>query len=375
MLDFPIIPSTATLGSWIYQGCLYAIIFIAFKRSCLYSYGGKRDVGIRFFFPLLLMVYIITSFTDGDFSHYQMMVKNYNGLGSTGLENVYEYVIGLTNQNYLLFRIIFFGGMVLLLLRLFKNYNLDKYSSLYFLFAVYISTLSYSRASIGMAVFFLGLSLFFSDNKRIINIVFGAILIGVSYYFHRSCIVLIPMALLGFVPINKRTLPIILVAVFASFALLKGLAADVINEIAASDNEELALKAELYMSGSSGQFSGNIIAWFMHIWSYGVFYVLFFVDAYYIIYNRSLIKRSIKGLFNVTFGILLFAILMNLFDMTSAALYYRYLFMLMIPTTIMTTYLYQNGLLPLKRFKFLFWFGCIPTIENILYHVYYLLSH
>ena len=375
MFDFPILPSTATLGSWIYQGCLFAAIFFAFGLSCRYSYGGKKGIGTKIFFPILVMVYIITSFTDGDFSHYQMMVKSYSGPESTGLERIYEYVIELTNQNYFLFRTIFFGGMILLLLRLFKNYNLDKYNALYFLFAVFIGTLSYSRASVGMTFLFLGLSIFFSDNRSIIKTLIGALFILASYFFHRSCIVLIPMTLLGFVPINKKTIPIILCAVVLSFAVLKGLASDIINEVASSDNEELALKAELYMSGSSGQFSGNIIAWFMHIWNYGVFYVLFFVDTYYLIYNKNQVSRSIKGLFNVTFGVLLFAILMNFFNMTSVALYYRYLFMLMIPTTVMTTYLYQKGMLPLKRFKFLFWFGCIPTIENILYHIYYLLSH
>lgn len=375
MYDFPLFPHTATLGSWVYQGVLFAIIFFSFKKTCLYSYATKRDIETKFFLPLLLIIYIITAFTDGDFSHYQMMVKDYGGPGSTGLERVYEYVIELTNQNYLLFRTVVFGTMVLLLLKMFNNYQIDKFSSIYFLFAVYIGTLAYSRASVGMTFFFLGLSFLYSDKPRVIKIILGALLVVASYFFHRSCIILIPLALLGLLPINKQTIPIILVTIFLLFSVLKGLASDLIVNIMSSENEELAQKAEIYASESSGHFSGNIIAWIMHIWDFGVYYVLFFFDAYYILNHRGKISKSILSVFNVTFGILLFAVLIYFFDMTSAAMYYRYLFMLMLPTTIMSTYLYQKRIMPLKKFQFLFWFGCLPTIENILYHVYYLITH
>lgn len=375
MYDFPIFPHTATLASWIYQGILYALIFFSFKKSCLYSFGVKRSRGNKVLLPLFLILYVITAFTDGDFSHYQLMVKEYSGPGSTGMESVYEYVIALTNQNYFLFRTIFFGGMILLLLFLFNNFRLDRFSTLYFLFAVYIETLAYSRASIGMAFYFLGLSVLFSERGKVIRFVLGGLLVVCSYYFHRSCIVLIPLTVLGFVRINKQTIPIILLAVFFSFTILKGLASDLISDILLSENEELALKAELYATESSGHFSGNVLSWFMHIWDFGVFYILFFADAYYVLNQKNKISKGIQSVFNISFGILLFALLMRFFDMTSTALYYRYLFMLMLPTSIMTTYLYQHGIMPVKRFSFLFWFGCIPTIENILYHIYYLFTH
>ena len=89
MFDFPIFPETATLGSWIYQGFLFAIIFFFFKKSCLYTICLNNNSGFRNLLPLLLIIYIITSFTEGDFSHYQAMVKNYRGPESTGLESVY----------------------------------------------------------------------------------------------------------------------------------------------------------------------------------------------------------------------------------------------------------------------------------------------
>ena len=134
MYDFPTVSDTPTLASWLYQGILFAIIFFSFKKSCLYSFGQKRDRNTRFFFPFLLIVYVITAFTDGDFSHYQSIVKNYTGPGSTNLESIYEYVIAITNQNYFLFRSIFFGGTILILPVLFSKYDLDRYSSLFFLF-------------------------------------------------------------------------------------------------------------------------------------------------------------------------------------------------------------------------------------------------
>ena len=375
MYDFPIFPSTPLLSSWIYQGLLYAIIFFSFKKSCLYSIGRKQNRGILFSLLLLVVLYFITAFADGDFIHYQAMVKSYRGPESTGLESVYEYVIALTNQNYLLFRTIFWGGIVLIFPRLFKNYYLDPNNSLYFLFAVYIGTLSYSRASFGMTFFFLGLSLFYAEEKKLRNIVIGLLLVVSSYFFHRSCVVLIPMAFMGLVPINKKTVPIILGAVLFSFAMLRSFASDIIEMVEASDYEDLSNKVQIYASESSGQFTGGAFAWFMHIWSYGVFYVLFFVDAYYILYKNNHVSVIIQRLFNVSFGILLFSVLVFFFNMTNAAIYYRYLFMLMIPTTIITTYLFQKGIMSFKLFRFLFWFGCIPTIERMAYYIYYLSTH
>ena len=377
MYDFPLFPEVATLGSWIYQGLLFAIIFFSFRRSCLYSYNTERSKTTKFWFSAIMVLFVVTAFTDGDFAHYQVMVKSYSGPDSTGLESVYEHVIDFTNSNYFIFRVIFFGGMMLVIPRIFKNFGLDEYSSFFFLFCVYIGTLAYSRASIGMTFYFLGVSVLFSDKKNTLRIITGIALLVCSYFFHRSCIVLIPLTILALIPINKKTIPLILGVIVLTFFSLKSYTSSLILDIMNSENEDLAHKAQLYASGSSDGFSGNAISWIMHLWDWGVYYVLFIFDAYYILKkeNKQNISKAIQRLFNISFGILLFALMMRAFDITSFAVYYRYLFMLMFPTAIMTTYLYQKGFMPLKSFKFLFWFGCIPTIENIVYHIYYLLSH
>ena len=151
----------------------------------------KSDNGDSKMLFLLVCLFAVCSFYNGDYFHYEQVVRNVLPFSERfGLEDFYGYLINFTHHNYLLFRIVVWGGALLLVVFIAKLYDASIYGVIYFLFALYMSTFDYSRASLGMAVYFMGLSVFTNKTNVILKLL-GLVVIVSSYFFHRSIAILI----------------------------------------------------------------------------------------------------------------------------------------------------------------------------------------
>lgn len=374
MIDFPIMPEHTTKFMWVLGAFMYFVIFVVFYIPGTSNRQTNTSALQKYTFVALFFIFVLCAFYCGDWVHYQAIVKGYSGeeyVEGYGLERIYYYIISLVNQNYLLFRLIVWGTGLICLLQCFKQYDVDPYKCLFFLFAVYFTAYAYTRAAVAMSVYYMGYSLVFQNkNKRKnISIILGVLLILASVSLHRSLLVLVALTPFVVIPIRKRTFPLLCMAMFVVLLLFDTIFESAIGTLLEAD--EYSHRLELY-EGLSGEASLSFsLSGFFFLWYKAIVHVPFwYAIAYIYKYQEiSIIPNNIQYIFR--FSILLYAFfMMMLFKYGSMSVfYYRYEGMLYIPICIMIGYLYQYKIMPERQYKFLFWFCSLSFIKDFIWRV------
>ena len=303
----------------------------------------------------LIFIFSLISWTNGDWFHYLIIVKRYASFKESGLENFYELIIKLTHSNYFLFRCIVWGLALSFFTLSLREFKVDYFKALFFLFAVFINYFDYSRSSLGMATYFLGLGMLFGEKKIIIRII-GIGIMLCSLYFHRSMMIPLCLTPICFIPIDKKTIFIILVLVALLFGVLKDYFTQLLGDLMSSEDENLAKRAELYGNDERKEIvAGNFMGQLISYWKYSVFYVLYgFVSFAWFKYNLyKYLPIRYRALYGMATGLLITSILLYLFDKGNAAIYYRTLFMIYIPLTLLTVFFFTRRIFKPKIFTFL----------------------
>lgn len=330
----------------------------------------KSDNGDSKMLFLLVCLFAVCSFYNGDYFHYEQVVRNVLPFSERfGLEDFYGYLINFTHHNYLLFRIVVWGGALLLVVFIAKLYDASIYGVIYFLFALYMSTFDYSRASLGMAVYFMGLSVFTNKTNVILKLL-GLVVIVSSYFFHRSMAILIVLTVFIYIPINRYTFFAYFLITLVFLSVFKGYFLQLMDTLLNSDVRGLSNRIDLYMQlERSSLSSSSLLGTIVSLWSYFIYYYVFIVDSIYIIKNRHLISHGISKLYNVTFALVLFATFMLFSGLGALAFFYRYLFMSIIPLSVLSIYMFRKGIMPLKSLKKQFYVGSGYLIFSFLYRL------
>lgn len=373
MIDFPQMPEDATKASWIFCSMIYFSAMFLFRRQVLYEDIREEDeFRNRKTFIFLTFLLILCSFYNGDWAHYQTLVWEYRGYGYSHLDEIYRHLVVLIDNNYLLFRIIVWGGGYIAMFHTFRLCGLNPYVALYFLFCIYVSTYSYARAGVAMATYFLGVSILFSeaDLKKYKKYVLAAFFIGLSYFLHKSIIVLILLLPLALFPITKRTIAIILIVVIGigfSFSSIMKYATEYLME-----SEDLATSATLYIGESGSITEGHSLTGILlTFWSKLIIHVPFLLCVYYMLQDEraGFLQSNVKSIFRISFGLYVFTILMLLTFGSASALYYRYEGMLYIPITILVCALHKEEILDDNKFRTIFWFCAGYQMQMFVYRI------
>jgi hypothetical protein len=144
--------------------------------------------------------------------------------------------------------------------------------------------------------------------------------------------------------------------------------ADTIMEL--DDSFDLSSRMDIYLNSERKNVNFSIIGRLITIWSYAFYYVTFIVDAKHILFNNTTpISPSIRKIFSVEFAIVLFATFVLFTGFGSKSFFYRYLFMTMVPSSVLTTYLYQTGIMSRKTLILLLLFGGGYIAFSFVYRV------
>lgn len=369
MLDFPFRESSQITS--VYCFFMYVITLCIGLKPCLIqqrriSYERKRIILFLFFF------FCITHAMKGDFFHYMEYV--YGIKSETAIkEEFYLGVAKFVGRNYFLFRCVVFGGACALLCIIFNRCKLNLTYTIFFFFASYMCTFGYARASLGMVVYYLGLSFLCMSNKsnRLICYVLGIFLILNSTVFHNSMLILIIITPLIFIPLNKWTIAIsllllpIVVRFFSQYFELILISDDYIED-------EILLDKLLNYSDNTNYI--GIANQLMNIPKYASFYVPLIICAK-AIYNKNynrIINNGIKRIYTVAFAVVYAATTFFFSGNTMYTFFYRIIFMSMIPITIVVCYLFYNGFLSKKEFVLCFVFGISYNLFRYTYQIYLL---
>lgn len=324
-----------------------------------------------FLFSFLLIVFVSPG-SGSDWYSYQDLVWNYDltpGATNHG-EPIYRHIISLVNRNYLLFRIIVWGGAFLLSCMTFKRMDINTNVAIYFLVSVFLLRFNYARATLAMASYFMGLSLLLRPNKnrRILSYSLAVLFFVGAYEFHFSMLPVLLLTLVAFLPLDK---PYVLIILLISLPLLATYISNHFYIIDLLEDETIANSFSRYTEreGVTSNFLG-IIA---NIIMYGAFVIPILITTLIVVRFNKHIDIYIIRMYRVAISIVFFASSFLFMEFQSLIFVYRYLFMTFLPLTIMCVYFYQRKMMSKSVFSFIVMWGIISNIQPLFTGLYHLI--
>lgn len=342
---------------------LTSINTIAFLYCCFMfgttSYIGFNSIKGKYvndtnsksiLFILLFFIYLLTAFNNTDYFGYRDIVYATNGHNILHLDPWYGYIAEFVHNNYLLFRIVVWGGALILIIVSAKLYGIHSLHFLVLFFIAFESIFNYGRASLAMGVYYLGIILILTKEQKfkIVRTLLGIALIIISYQFHKSMALLIPISIFLFMPLNKRMLLLILIASPLLVLGIKYQFAGLLQSGFEGVDEELGSTFSMYSQREMA--ASNWKGFLSSIISYSRFYILFYFITKVIVSKKNTLPKTITGLYNVVLIIMLICHSFLVLTANSYTLYYRYLYMTIIPMCLLWTALFRDGYVSYKSY-------------------------
>lgn len=336
MIDLStLLQEEATQNQYIINFVMMNIVFIV----AYYNRNRSYPVQVTW---ILALIFCLYAFWDTDYFSFRYSFY-------TSLEGhrdpLYYYISLISFNSYTIFRLLIWGTALYLFKRTVDRFDISYNVAAYIFTIFFLLTFSYARASLGMAMYFYGLSFLIKPNQenRFWSIVWGLIFVGCSYYGHRSLMALILLTPLAFVKLNKKSF----ITIVVIGAMLSGLAATLLSDLISGT---LILSDDFGAAGEAAEQYANIEVEKVYNWKFTLmrnlrfwsFYVAMAYIAWKIAFSRDskLISDEIKRLATICLGILIFAIsFMALPSWGAEIIGYRYLYMLGIPICIIVSYL------------------------------------
>lgn len=368
MFDFSVAKEGLSFWYPFFSLFLYLIIYLYYKKGIAISKicYNKPKVGTLCF---LIFIFSVAAFYDGDFYHYKEIVQNFNIIYQSHLEDIYTPIILFVKRNYLLFRIIVWGGAFLITISIFKRLKIENLYLYIFVFVVlYIIRFAYVRAALAYAFYFLGFSFLVRRySNKYISCLLGLTLIYISSLFHSSAILLVAMTFLLIVPLNKR----ILVFIVLLLPLIYMLFGDFFNYLLIQDDlgtdGVVSRKINSYTEGSEIERS---ISQFLMLLGEVITFYGFFIYILIKYYKNSHKDLMLVSCFKIVIGILFVAFFLFMLGTGSQYLFPRIMEMTYIPMVVIICRSYELGHLKQTTLRNILYVGFIVSTIRLSYSLY-----
>lgn len=349
--------------------------FFAKSKNLAVKRGYNQKEYLRLTFYLLaIILFFLYPMYDGDYFHYEEIVEYIHSrpFGYTHMEDIYVWLIQITNGNYFFWRLIVWGVSFLFVIFSINLLTLDLRLGLFVFACLFLTRFSYSRVSLAMALFFFGYSCLFKKDRRPKFLFLACLSLIASYYSHKSVIVpllLMPLTLLYFT--KKRV--IISLILFPVFVVFLNKYAFIFLEMDVSDMDIQQVKtAASYMSGDKIQ---RGIARVIEIYlSRSVIYLGAFLCVY-----KILINKKVEGEFNnlsiiylskLIYWIVYLATALSFLDIGHSAIAYRILYFSYLPICYVFTYLISEMLITRRIVVLVVGLSIVAINYRLLYGLY-----
>ena len=371
MFDFPFNePSILT--------SLYCILM--YSICVLYSYQLSKSwdiVTIRRFpsssillFVCFIGFFFVTNCMNGDFFHTMEKVHDYHPsvFSYYNGEPIYRVITSFVNNNYLLFRIIVWGGAFAVYCITARRMKIPLFMAVSIICVFYSVTFCYARVTAAMAVYFLGLSYFcYPNTNKWLGYIIGGLLIYLSLQFHTSALIMIVMTVMLFMPIKKWSIAIMIIVIpiiavyFKDYFFLFALDEDTDEFIS---NKMLNYSERVVVTGIASRI--------INILRYASIYIPLFYCYRMIIRktDKTHEDQSMLRLFKVTFGLAYVSITFLFFGETFYTFFYRILNMTIIPIALLLSKLYIDKRMSKRQFFNCLILGMLSQIVSYSYMIY-----
>ena len=358
---------------------MYAIVSICWNNKLIstintHAFKMSKPKNRLWFIALILIVTCCS--VDGDFFSLMKVVQYFSIGGYNYGEKIYHILILYVNKNYFLFRLIVWGGALSVYALTAWRFKIPLlYASLY-LFLGFAVIFCYARVSLCMALCFFALSFFCIPLKKFqyLGYAIGFVIFYFSTFFHSSSYIMIALCAMIVLPVNKK---VVILFIIASPIMLK-IAQDTFLDIAAmSEGFENEGVAERLQRGVSQTREGSLLnindpGVFLHTFLlYVSFYVpIFIVSKIFLNGDKAVFPTYVYRLFKVCFAFILASTILLFFNIGGYNMYFRVLFMTMMPLSLLIVYLYTNKMMTIKQFKYCLYAGVVANFIRVLYGVY-----
>ena len=302
----------------------------------------KKNIGITCIF-----VFFLFAFWGSDWFHVAEFYPQLRAGQATHMENIYVWIAQNLATNYLIFRIIIWGGCLLLLKLLFDRLDIQK-DLLWLMFSVFgVVWCSYARVSLAMCLMYYGFAVLFKPYKhKYFSYIIAILAIGASYFCHKTAlfgIILIMLATLVR-KFNRNTIVIMLFSLPIIFILLKHFLSNYIFLEAIGENEILdktIVSAQGYLDREKS--SVGIGALLLKILERSAYILTGIISVFMVVKNKNIDRNPVINAFlrlDIFMVIVSCLFLFNIGVNTSiiAERFFRFLF---IPTGILIAYFWQ----------------------------------
>ena len=368
----------ATFGLNLYCFLLYCFLLLCSLRGNvvnLYVKESNRGAIALLFCGILL--FSMTAFVSDDFFHYYEEMFEYRGRvfgdQETGFEAFYQYLISFIDGDYFLFRLVVWGGSLVLTIYAIRNFGANVYHTLFLILAGFIITFSYARATLAMAVFSFGFVLVSISSERklkdkVLLTIVGFAILSCSIFFHRSMLPMLVVAFCWVIMPWKRFLAKYSLWLFPIFvAICAVILKNAFEELfvvanAIEDETGLLNKAETYKEQE--QVVHNINGYIRLGLHYATFFFPILLASWSLRSEQNLNAIGKKGiwLYQMVFLIAIFATSFTFLNIDSSVLFYRYLYMSFIPLSILIAYMKDLGVLSKTQYL---WIVAVFVLSNL----------
>lgn len=354
-----------SLGLSLFFNAIFFLYVFSFYNKCVsFPKWQQTKVNYLLLFYSLLLIVVVSTGNYSDWFSYQEIVWNYDfRLGSINHgEPVYAYIVKFVNRNYLLFRIIVWGGAFLLTCLTLKRFEVNVNVAAFLLVSAFLTKFNYGRSTLAMANYFLGLSFLFKPIKKlkILSIIFAAICFWGTYEFHHSLLPVLFLTILAYIPLKKWYLLIIII-LLPFLASYMSSHFEIIYNIG---NDDISSKFESYVNKTTD--SGNILGIIMSIINYSSMIIPIIIISFSIDKHRNSIELPLLRLYRVVIIIFFFAASFLFMGLNSEFFVLRYMFVIIIPITILSVYLFGKGLLNKRRFSTIVLIGTVYNAISLI---------
>lgn len=365
----------ATLIQVLFCWVVWIMAVIILNKSNRFPY--KLNSRSRFIGILLILVFCVYNYIDGDYFHYKTMYIDASHGYQYHLEDVYFWIIDNIASTYTLFRLIVWGVALLLVLATYKRISEKPDISLFYFFICFIPWFAYARASLAMAMILFGMSLIIKPLKRgkIISFALGFTIIGCAWFFHSSAVVGIVAAVASLFLMNgKRSTIIMLIVISPILLILLRYAVDSFMTMDLTSEDMItSQKRDNYLLGGGGGslFGGGIGFILQNLISLGGLYltaVYFLVISIKGVFLRMSIQVRLYASYVFSIVIIAFSLAM-LGSVNAYVLHYRILFFAMPANAVFLCSM--KFIEEYKTFyRIIFSLSCIGAIYTLLYSTY-----
>lgn len=365
--DIEYVPSWIKLYYALATLLMYIVFFVVVQKRSSKGEAVKTVLMLGFM-TVFSLFYCINS----DYFNYRMVVNNPIKYFTEGTIEVTTFAIAsFVDGNYEMFRLIIWGSAIFFYFFASKLLKLNSYVSLLLWFVFFNGIIFYARATLAMAIFFLGAAILIRGKKHMLTLILGIAIMISSIFFHREMMVAVGLSPVLFIRINKKNFKIILIAFIilvipATFIIINN--PSLLNDL--TNNDSYANRFNSYQDEmAEGVWGGqNIFGYIIMIIRYLIYYLMIIAIGKVFLKNRECDDENFEMMRKVFQLALVIIVVASLFFIIFGfgVFFYRIMFISAIPLSLLLSYLYSNKMISKQKMTGLVLYSLFVYLVNVL---------